>query len=81
MARRLVQRHGCDTDYPDPVWPRSVERPEREVITASQLLRTDGERPEGLGGDQKRVPDARPRTMAMPYWLIVFFRRAGYLPL
>ena len=37
----------------------SVERPDREVITASQLLRTKGERPEGLGRDQKRLPDAK----------------------
>jgi hypothetical protein len=29
------------------------------VTTAIQLLRTDGERSEGLGRDQKRVPDAK----------------------
>jgi hypothetical protein len=37
----------------------SFERPDREVITASQLLRTEGERPEGVGRDQKRGPDAK----------------------
>jgi hypothetical protein len=37
----------------------SFERPDREVITVGRLLRTEGRRPEGLGRDQKRMPDAK----------------------
>ena len=51
------------------------------MITVGQLLRTEGRRLEGLGRDQKRVPDAKAADHGDTLLADRLIRRAGYLPL